>query len=82
MDLSDFLILDQDGNQTPYDVHGPYLAFLCYYCDHPVLASSVVDEKGSDDAKPAHCRSCGMGYVLDVRERSKKLYIFEPFPPV
>lgn len=75
MDLDNFLHLDTNGDQISADARGDYLAFICWFCDHPVLTCQAAERPGSDEKFPASCKGCGERYFLDVRLRAEKLYI-------
>ena len=77
MQITDFLVMDTSGDEIDADPHGNTLAFACWICDHPVLAITLEDERGSDENHLAVCRGCGMGYFLDVRPKARKLYIHD-----
>lgn len=77
MNLNGFLIMDGAGDQILADASGQSVAFLCEDCRHPILASSQENERGSDEKSPSLCPGCGLGYFLDVRENTQKLYIHE-----
>ena len=67
--------MDADGNEVLADPHGNNLAFCCSGCGHPVLAVALANQRGSDEAHPAICRGCGVGYFLAIRPAAEKLYI-------
>ena len=75
MKITDFLVMDAYGSKVAADPHGNKLAFCCMRCGHPVLAVSLENQRGSDEAHPADCRACNARYFLDVRPQSAKLYI-------
>ncbi|MDO6709035.1 hypothetical protein [Photobacterium sp. 1_MG-2023] len=79
MKITGFDVFGEDGEILNADSHGNNVAFNCFVCGHPVLAVCLVNQRGSDDEHPAHCKGaqCNAAYVLDVRERMKKLYIFK-----
>lgn len=75
MKITDFLVMDADGNEISADPHGNNLAFSCPACRGPVLAVVLQNQRGWDEDHPAVCRSCKCAYFLDIREQAKKLYI-------
>jgi len=75
MDITGFLIMDGDGDQVLADAQGQYLAFDCPGCGHPLLATTLENQRGSDEDHPAKCPDCGGAYFLDPRLSAKKLYI-------
>lgn len=75
MNITDYLIMDGTGNEIPADAHGNNLAFSCPVCGHPVLATTLENQRGSDEEHPTSCRGCGQRYFLDVRPRAEKLYV-------
>ena len=75
MDITEFLILDSEGDEIIADAHGTHVAFCCAHCGAPVLASACPDQRGGAEEHPAQCQVCGAGYFLDVRAHVQKLYI-------
>ena len=75
MKITDFLVMDTNGTEIAADPFGNHLAFCCWACGYPVLAITLENQRGSDEAHPAICKGCGEQYFLDVRPRSEKLYI-------
>jgi hypothetical protein len=83
MTITNFLILRSDGTcELPADALGSNLAFCCSACGHPVLASALPDQSGSDEEHPAECKGCGERYFLDVRVHAEKLYIHDLGEPL
>ncbi|MFS1982980.1 hypothetical protein BCU00_003580 [Vibrio breoganii] len=78
MKITDFDVFDENGETLEADAHGNSIAFNCFECGHPVLATCLNNQRGSDDEHPANCKGkyCDASYVLDVRERMEKLYVF------
>ena len=75
MKITDFLIMDEAGTEIRADAFGNNVAFLCWQCGHPVLATALENQRGYDEEHPAVCRGCGRSYFLDVRLGAQKLYI-------
>lgn len=75
MKITGFLIMDGAGDQIPADAFGNNVAFACATCGHPVLATALENQRGSDEEHLSKCRGCGVGYFLDVRWHAEKLYI-------
>ena len=75
MKVTNFLVMNTDGEEIPADPHGNNVAFNCQQCSAPILAVALDNQRGSDEDHPAICRGCGIGYFLDVRESAQKLYI-------
>ena len=75
MDITGFLIMDGSGAGIPADALGNHIAFCCFACEHPVLATALPNQRGSDEEHPAKCPGCGRGYFLDVRFHAQKIYI-------
>ncbi len=73
--MTDYLLMDGDGDEIRADAHGSSIAFGCFDCGHPVLASAVEGQRGSDEEHPSRCRGCAADYFLDVRWHADKLYI-------
>ena len=77
MKITGFLIMDSSGAEIRADAFGNNVAFACWHCGHPLLATAFENQRGSDEAHPSKCKSCGRGYFLDVRLQAEKLYIHE-----
>jgi transcription elongation factor Elf1 len=77
MTITDFLVMDGNGDEIHADPFGNNVAFECPNCGHPVLAIALDNQRGSDEEHPAKCRGCGRSYFLDVRVQAEKLYIHE-----
>lgn len=77
MKITDFLVMDGDGNEIEADPFGNNVAFACPNCSHPVLAIALDDQRGSDEEHPTECRGCHRSYFLDVRPQTEKMYIHE-----
>jgi hypothetical protein len=75
MKITDFLVMDTNGEEIEADPHGNNLAFCCMECGHPVVAVALENQRGSDEQHPASCRGCGARYFLDIRPHAEKLYI-------
>jgi len=75
MKITDFLIMDGNGDLIDADPHGDNIAFSCLACGHPVLAIAGNSQRGSDEEHAAICKGCGQKHFLDVREHTSKLYI-------
>lgn len=75
MKITDFLVMDTNGDEIAADPHGSNLAFSCPLCGYPVLATVLENQRGSDEHHPAYCRGCETGYFLDIRPRAEKLYV-------
>ncbi len=78
MRITGFDVFDGNGDALDADTHGNNVAFSCFVCGHPVLAVCLDNQRGSDEDHPANCKGkdCNAAYVLDVRERMEKIYIF------
>ncbi|EOK5726410.1 hypothetical protein ACM6U3_004330, partial [Vibrio vulnificus] len=78
MRITGFDVFDENGDALDADTHGNNVAFSCFVCGHPVLAVCLDNQRGSDEDHPANCKGkdCNAAYVLDVRERMEKIYIF------
>ena len=79
MKITDFLIMDGDGVEIPADAFGNNVAFSCAKCGHPVLATALDNQRGSDEEHPSRCKGCGQGYFLDIRSHAQKVYIHDQF---
>ena len=65
------------GDIIEADAHGNKIAFNCFVCGHPVLATAKDKHRANDKEHHSSCKGCGQNYFLDVREQSNKLDIFE-----
>jgi hypothetical protein len=68
MRINNFLIMDGAGEEIEADAS-------CWHCGHPVLATTLENQRGYDEQHPADCKGCGTSYFLDVRPHMEKLYI-------
>lgn len=75
MKITEFLIMNSTGAEIKADAFGNNVAFLCWNCGHPVLATALENQRGSDEEHPAACKGCGKSYFLDIRAQAEKLYI-------
>jgi hypothetical protein len=75
MKITDFLVMNDHGEEIKADAFGNNLAFCCPDCGHPILAVALENQRGSDDQHPAVCKGCKKQYVLDIRLPAQKLYI-------
>jgi len=75
MKITNFFIMDGNGNSIKADAHGNNISFSCLSCGHPVLAIARENQRGSDEEHPSTCKGCGQNHFLDVREHAGKLYI-------
>lgn len=73
--ITDFLVMNGDGDRIQADPHGNNVAFNCFDCEHPIVAVALENQRGSDEEHPAVCRGCGAEYFLDPRQGSSKMYI-------
>lgn len=73
--ITNFLIMDGDGDEIEADAYGDHLAFDCFICGHPVLACASEGKRGSDEEHPVACKGCEEVYFLDVRSHAEKLYV-------
>jgi hypothetical protein len=75
VNITGFLIMDGTGMGIPADPFENNVAFCSSGCGHPVLATALPDQPGSDEEHPAKCLRCGRRYFLDVRQQAQKIYI-------
>ena len=75
MRITDFLVLNSDGEEIRADPHGNNVAFCCSNCGFPILAVALENQRGSDSVHPVACKGCSAQYFLDVREQVAKLYV-------
>ena len=73
--------MDSDGSEIRADPFGNNVAFICPECGHPVLATALANQRGSDEEHPTDCKGCGSLYFLDIRPQTKKLYIHDQAKP-
>jgi hypothetical protein len=59
MKVTDFLIMNGDGVEISADAFGNNVAFSCPTCRHPILATALDNQRGSDEEHPAECKGCG-----------------------
>jgi hypothetical protein len=52
MKITDFLVVDENGEEISADPHGNNLAFCCMKCGHPILAVALGNQRGSDEHTP------------------------------
>ena len=76
MKVTEFLIMDADGNTIPADGFGNNVALSCQDCGYPLLVTVLANQRGSDESHPATCRKCGKKHYVDVRESMEKLYVY------
>ena len=79
MKITDFFILDTNGNEMPADAHGNNLAFNCWSCGHPVLIVALENQRGFDEEHLAECKGkgCNSRYFLDIRSHKDILYVHQ-----
>jgi hypothetical protein len=75
MKITDFIVMDENGDSIQADAHGNNLSVLCELCQHPILMTALENQRGYDEKHAASCKGCGQKYYLDLREQSKKLYV-------
>jgi transcription elongation factor Elf1 len=75
MKITGYLVMDGGGTEVRADAFGNNVAFACAKCGHPVLATALENQRGSDEAHPSECKGCGRSYFLDVRPQAEKIYI-------
>ena len=75
IDITDFLLMDTNGDEIGADAYGNHLAFSCWMCGHSVIASCSPEQRGCDEKHPVTCKGCDTAYFLDIRPHARKLYI-------
>jgi len=75
MKITDFLVMDGNGNEIVADPFGNNLAFTCMDCGHPVLALALENQRGSSESSPVICKGCDASYFMDIRAHAKKIYV-------
>ena len=80
MKITGFLVMDSSGVEIRADAFGNNVAFECARCGHPVLATALENQRGSDENHLSACKGCGRGYFLDVRSTAEKIYIHDVAP--
>jgi len=76
MTVTDFTGTYGNGDSAKIDAHGNNVAFLCNKCGYPVLAVVREHQRGSSIKKPAVCNGCGEGFVIEAREATQKVIIY------
>ena len=76
MTITGFIGVYGNGDIAKIDAHGNNAAFLCNKCGHPVLAIPREHQRGSSPDKPATCLGCGEAFIIEAREASKKVVIY------
>ena len=75
MKITNFIVMDANGEIISADPHGNNLAVSCSSCGYPLLLTALPNQRGSDEAHPAKCKGCGQEYFLDIREHKEMLYV-------
>jgi len=75
MKITDFLIMDSEGNEVAADPFGNNLAFTCMDCGHPILAIALENQRGNSESSPVFCKGCEASYFMDIRVHAKKIYV-------
>ncbi|QJD69785.1 hypothetical protein HG421_20240 [Xanthomonas campestris pv. badrii] len=75
MQLTNFFVMDFNGDVIEADATGHHVAFCCFNCFHPFIANALEGQRGSDEEHLAFCKGCNTGYFLDVRPATEKLYV-------
>ena len=72
--VTDFRLVDENGDRALSDAFGNNVAFKCVKCGHPMLAIILPKQNrhGSTPENPAVCRHCGFRAWL-VAEPAKRL---------
>ena len=83
MKITNFLTMNMNGDPIQSDTNGNNIAFDCFYCGYPILASTKENTLGNTKEHPSTCKGCKQDYFLDVSENWRILYIhpIEPFKP-
>lgn len=76
MTITGFTGVYGNGDLAKIDTHGNNAAFLCNKCGNPVLAIAREHQRGSSPNKPAICLGCGEEFIMEARESSKKVVIY------
>ncbi len=76
MKITGFIGVYGNGDPANIDAHGNNAAFSCNKCGHPVLAIARECQRGSSVDKPATCVCCGEAFVIEARESSQKVVIY------
>ncbi len=72
--ITDFHLVDENGNKALCDAYGNNVAFKCPKCGHPMLAVVIPKQSrhGSTSENPAICRHCDFRAWV-IAEPDKKL---------
>lgn len=76
MTITGFIGVYGNGEIAKIDAHGNNIAFLCNKCRHPVLAIAREHQRGSSLKNPATCLGCSEDFIIEVRESTKKVVIY------
>ncbi len=76
MTITGFIGVYGNGDTAKIDAHGNNAAFLCNNCGHPVLAIAREHQRGSSVNKPATCLGCGEEFIIEPKESSQKVVIY------
>ncbi len=76
MTITGFIGIYGNGDIAKIDAYENNAVFLCNKCGHPVLAIAREHQRGSSVDKPATCLGCGEDFIIEVRESSRKVVIY------
>ena len=75
MKITDFLVMDMNGDEIEADPHGNNLAFCCMECGHPVVAVALENQRGSDEKTRQVAEGAAQGIFL-ISGRMRKSFTF------
>lgn len=64
--VTDFKCIDLDGKDIACDAFGNNVAIGCPNCGYPILAITLLDQRGSSERNPACCRKCGFKCWIEI----------------
>ena len=71
--ITNFKCVRVEGQEVQCDAFGNNVALRCPGCGHPILAIARDNQRGSDGAHPAQCRSCLMRCWIEVDAAARTL---------
>ena len=75
MKITDFSVMNSNGENVLSDPFGNNVAFTCKACGHPVLAIAIRNQRGGDKEHPSECRGCSAKYFLELHRDAKQVYV-------
>lgn len=63
------------SQRVPADAHGNNVAFACLDCGGPVLATLLVNQRGSSEEKPTQCGTCSASFWIEPQIARNRLLV-------